>query len=77
MRYILEAACGSDVGRIRQNNEDNCYFGDRILSVEHDGIPKPWFQCFDGDAVCFGVFDGMGGAEDGQVASFLAAKTFA
>ena len=77
MKYYLEAACGSDVGRVRQNNEDNCYFGDRILGVEHEGIPKPWTGRFAADRICFGVFDGMGGVEDGQVASYLAAKTFA
>lgn len=77
MRLSIEAACGSNVGRIRKNNEDNCYFAGRVLSQEHGNIDTPFYQRFaTSDGICFGVFDGMGGEADGQVASYLAACAF-
>ena len=77
MGFILNAACGSDIGKLRTNNEDNCYFDGRTLPDNNMGIQMPWYQCFREEPVCFGIFDGMGGEEDGQIASFLAAKSFA
>lgn len=76
MRFELEAACGSSIGRLRTNNEDNFFFGGETLAQENDGCRPPLFARFPSDAVCFGVFDGMGGADDGQVASWLAAQSF-
>lgn len=77
MKFHLEAACGSNVGKIRQNNEDNLYFDGETLTLEHDGSVAFRHGTFGKLPVCFGVFDGMGGVEDGQVASFLAARSFA
>lgn len=72
MDYRLSAACGSSVGRIRGNNEDSFYFNGYIpdggdggtVSLEDSGI----------DGTCFCVFDGMGGEEHGEIASFTAAS---
>lgn len=77
MALILEAACGSNIGRVRTNNEDNCYFNGEILPEVNSGIPTPWYHRFVDETVCLGVFDGMGGMDDGQVASHLAAQSFA
>lgn len=74
MHFILEAACGSDVGKIRQNNEDNYFFDNKVREIDDSEFIKPVCKTFDGDAVCFGVFDGLGGADDGQIASYLAAN---
>lgn len=63
----------SDVGNVRKNNEDNFIIGHclnefserhqaSVLSQENDS----W--------TLFGVFDGMGGCEGGEVASYIAAK---
>lgn len=68
--YVL-----SDVGKIRKNNEDNYIIGhclnefsenhqSSLLSQENDS----WTM--------FGIFDGMGGYEGGEVASYIAAKEF-
>lgn len=73
----VEAACGSHRGRIRRNNEDNFYFDGRILEAETDA-----------EAICtvrkrlrpgewFAVFDGMGGENFGEVASYAAARAMA
>ena len=78
MKYGLEAACHCHVGRIRSNNEDNFYFDDRILMQENRGLKKAIsirVSCTERFAT-FGIFDGMGGEEDGQVASYLAADSY-
>ena len=78
MKYDLEAACHCHVGRIRSNNEDNFYFDDRILMQENRGLKKAIsirVSCTERFAT-FGIFDGMGGEEDGQVASYLAADSY-
>ena len=76
MAYILEAACGCHMGKVRQNNEDNFLFDGRCLPMENQGLKKPVPAEFVlNRPVCMGVFDGMGGAEHGETAAFLAAKT--
>ncbi len=75
MKYDLSAACACVTGRVRKNNEDNFLFDGRLLEEENRGLPAPLTAvCKKAeDAVFFGVFDGMGGEADGQVASHLAA----
>ena len=75
MSLRLEAACFNSTGKVRANNEDNFYFSDTTLEQENDGLLSPIYGMIEDDIVCFGVFDGMGGAEDGQVASHLAASS--
>lgn len=74
----LSAACISDRGKRRADNEDNFYFDGAYLSAESDGTgecltleKKP-----DGD-VLLAVFDGMGGGDYGEVASCEAAAAAA
>lgn len=76
MSYSIEAAAGCSRGRIRGNNEDNLLFAGQILEQEHDGLPQPLKQTFaKSEGAVFCVFDGMGGEEAGEVASFLSAQT--
>lgn len=75
MHYYLEASCVCHIGNVRRRNEDNFYFDKKILRMEHTGFTTPLYQCFEDDE-CFGVFDGLGGHADGQIASFLAALSF-
>ena len=78
MKFAFLAVCHCVTGRVRTNNEDNFYFDKTILPEDNDGLPAPVqtvFKNTDGP-VFFGVFDGMGGEADGQVASHLAAQTF-
>ncbi|MFN3729059.1 MAG: Stp1/IreP family PP2C-type Ser/Thr phosphatase [Fimbriimonadaceae bacterium] len=65
VRVISNVACKTDLGRVRENNEDKFEFfipGDDALLAARGQI--------------FVVCDGMGGHAAGQIASELAAKTF-
>lgn len=70
----LDAACVCDKGLKRSNNEDNYYFAGRYLSRDNDGLegclsdqtPLP-------EDAFFAVYDGMGGGDYGEVASYTAA----
>ncbi len=77
MQFALEAACGTHLGRIRKNNEDNLYFNGRLLRMEHGSTFAPEVKRFSSEGgAYFGVFDGMGGKADGQVASYLSVRVF-
>ncbi|MBR3179240.1 MAG: serine/threonine-protein phosphatase [Clostridia bacterium] len=76
MLFQLSAACGCSIGRLRRNNEDNFYFDGRFLPEVNSGlngciVKKSNLEC---DAL-YAVFDGMGGEEYGEKASYTAAKT--
>ena len=75
MDYCIDAACGSDIGRIRTNNEDNFYFNGVFLPQDNIGQrPSLTFSgCRPADE-CMAIFDGMGGGEHGEAASFAAAE---
>lgn len=74
MDYRIEAACGSSIGKVRGNNEDNFLFDGTYLPQENGGQlpPLQMYGSFAGD-VCMAVFDGMGGGDYGEVASYKAA----
>ncbi len=75
MPYILEAACLCNTGKVRKNNEDNFYFDGRLLPVENDGLEEPITMKMPlGQRLCVAVFDGMGGENFGEIASFTAAE---
>lgn len=76
MQFVLEAACGSDIGRIRHKNEDNYFFENKIRDLEDNDFTEPNFKIFEKSVVCFGVFDGIGGVDDGHIASHMAASVF-
>lgn len=75
MRYRINYTCASDVGRIRSMNQDNficdgCY-------MEEDSSQKPFLKSgsvLSEKISLFGIFDGMGGEECGEVASLIAAR---
>ena len=75
MRFTIEAACGCHMGKIRKNNEDNFYFEGRCLEADNRGLRNT--VSFSDDlknGLCLAVFDGMGGENYGEVASYKAAK---
>lgn len=75
MGFVVEAACGCDTGRVRKNNEDNICFGVRVLPQEHNGLASPLKRRFrTGMRLMIGVFDGMGGENFGEAASWAAAR---
>ena len=59
-------------GLIRKNNEDNLYLNGEYLPLLHGDSQN--YQGLVPEGI-FGVFDGMGGEERGEAASYLAAKT--
>lgn len=70
----IKAACISSVGNVREKNEDNLFFNGRYLPQDNDGIKHPiGINTFSPEAL-FCVYDGMGGHEAGEVASFIAAS---
>lgn len=74
----MEAACGCHTGYLRKNNEDNFYFSGKYLDAEHGTLQQPlyckkWFV----NGWTAAVFDGMGGENFGERASFAAARALA
>lgn len=76
MDYQLSYACVSHTGLYRQMNQDNFICNGIYVEPESDlyegklltgTLPMPFDSLF-------GVFDGMGGEERGEMASYLAAK---
>ena len=75
MRFSIDAACGCNIGKVRKNNEDNFFFDDKCLELDNQGMRNT--ACFSDtlkNGLCLAVFDGMGGENYGEVASFTAAR---
>ena len=72
----LRAACGCHQGKKRNNNEDNFYFDGSYMNSDNHGLPsiEETAISLDDDGF-FCVFDGMGGGDYGEVASYTASKT--
>lgn len=75
MTYQIEYYCMSHVGKCRKVNQDNFICAKNIMNYKNAGTedvlhgyitPAP-------DTV-FGIFDGMGGEEQGEMAAYIAAK---
>lgn len=76
MSFIIHAACATHTGRIRSNNEDNFCFDRQYLPEEHGCTEQPLTLSFSaGEGRELAVFDGMGGENYGELASFAAAET--
>lgn len=72
MSRQIQYAAISDVGCVRNNNEDMAYVAGKLV---RDGIVAGETDC-DG-YVGFAVADGMGGYEGGEIASEIACRSFA
>ena len=75
MHYSILYSCVSHIGNIRSINQDNFICDGRYMETNYNGIKFP--LCGIKSSKCpsvFGVFDGMGGEECGEVASYIAAK---
>ncbi|MBR2583737.1 MAG: serine/threonine-protein phosphatase [Oscillospiraceae bacterium] len=74
MRFTLDAACLCHTGRVRKNNEDNFFFDGRCMEADNNGLKHPVTMTKTlRKEVCVAVFDGMGGENFGELASFAAA----
>ena len=75
MALHIDAACFCHMGKVRKNNEDNFFFDDRCLEAENSGLKHPvTFSRSLRRELCVAVFDGMGGENYGELASFAAAE---
>ena len=78
MDYTIRYACLCDTGRIRKNNEDNLICLGKYFDPDSTELRAPMSGSRDAaEGPVFGVFDGMGGEEQGEVASHIAAQTAA
>lgn len=75
MGYVIHYQCLNHIGCCRSMNQDNFICMGDHLNEQQTGIAFPLQGCVKpGKEAVFGVFDGMGGEECGEVASFLAAQ---
>lgn len=75
MPYDIHYYCTSHIGKIRKTNQDNFFCDGIIMQTPDTPLPFPLTGSVSAGANCiFGVFDGMGGEECGDVASYIAAK---
>lgn len=79
MYKSIRSACVSHTGNVRKNNEDNFFFNGEYLPSDNSGtkgvISDPSAKAVGpDDGVFYAVFDGMGGGEYGEIASFRCAE---
>ncbi len=78
MAYQINYSLISSPGNVRTSNQDNLIFEGKYLEAVHDGTGGVVSGSItEGGRHIFGVFDGMGGHEKGEMASYIAAKAFA
>lgn len=75
MQYDISYSCITHIGNVRKINQDNFICNHQYLNVDDTNPKFPITGCIKPKgAVLFGVFDGMGGEECGEIASLIAAK---
>lgn len=78
MNYGIEYFCISHIGRLRRTNQDNFICLGRYTEPDSSGtVGTICGKITAGENPVFGVFDGMGGEECGEVAAYIAAKHMA
>ncbi len=77
MEYLINGACKSVLGKVRKNNEDNFCFNLENLNEENNGSEILTSEFTNKENKVFGIFDGMGGEEKGERASYIASKILA
>ena len=73
--WELDVTGITNVGKVRQVNEDNLYFNGTIFPQDHGNTIINSKPLLDSSRPLFAIFDGMGGYAAGERASFLAANT--
>lgn len=75
MQYKISYWCVSHIGNIRKMNQDNFICDGHFMEVNDENIKFPLSGVrVSKDGSLFGIFDGMGGEECGEIASYIAAK---
>ncbi len=75
MRFSIQYTCVSHIGNVRKMNQDNFICNKLYMEAVGKNIQLPLFGVKSTDTpLLFGVFDGMGGEECGEIAAYIAAK---
>lgn len=75
MHYSIHYSCISHIGNVRKVNQDNFICDSHYIGTTGTIIEFPLQGSKSSkDVPIFGVFDGMGGEECGEIASYIAAK---
>lgn len=75
LKYNIHYFCNSHIGKCRTINQDNFICDGAYWNTEDDQLRLPLRGTIDNSYhPLFGVFDGMGGEEQGEVAALIAAK---
>lgn len=75
MQYNISYWCVSNIGKVRRMNQDNFSCDGRFMEIADKNIEFPLTGIkLSKDGSVFGIFDGMGGEECGEIASYIAAK---
>lgn len=76
MHYIIRYSCLSHMGNVRSINQDNFICDGRYMENDETVIEFPLCGTMTPkECSVFGIFDGMGGEECGEIASYIASKT--
>lgn len=75
MAYRIHYSCVSHPGKVRQVNQDNFICNGQYMNLDNHEVSFPLTGSCDvsGNPI-FGVFDGMGGEQHGEVAALIAAR---
>lgn len=74
-KFYYQAACYSNKGKVRKNNEDNFYFDGFYMPEDNDGLSNIEEKESElKNNTFFAVFDGMGGGDYGEIASHTSAS---
>lgn len=74
MGYRILYSCVSHPGKVRRVNQDNFICNGKYLQIEGGNLSFPLCgTCVSADNPLFGIFDGMGGEQCGEVAAYIAA----
>ncbi len=71
---VYKTAVSVDKGHVRANNEDNIFFDGVFLTPDNRDEGIDITADTDKNLLVYAVFDGMGGAEFGEEASYIAAE---
>lgn len=72
--YHLRVSVSTNIGNVRGNHEDNFYLKGIYLHEHFRNDFSATYTIDNPDGMCFAVFDGMGGAAYGEIASEIATQ---
>lgn len=76
MHYEIAFSCISHIGKVRKINQDNFICDGHYMEINDNNIEFPLEGYVTSkQPSLFGIYDGMGGEESGEVAAHIAART--